>query len=143
MRADQGVPLATCERTIDAPVDIVWDLVTTAAGLTTWMAVEASVDPTPGGAITWRHDNGEVVEGVVVEVVPMRRFVFTYGWATGFLPVPPGSTTVTIEFESIANATRVSLRHTGLSAELADRHAAGWAHFVGRWADRAEELALP
>ena len=117
--------LASCDRTIGAPIDVVWDLVTTAEGLVTWMAVDATVELVPGGVITWRHENGEVVAGEVREVVPMRRFVFTYGWETGFLPVPPGSTTVTIELEPIADSTRLSIRHAGLTDEMAVQHTGG------------------
>ncbi len=131
--------LAECDRLIAAPIDVVWDLVTTADGLMSWMAESATVDLEPGGTITWRHDNGEVVAGEVREVVPMRRFVFTYGWASGFLPVPPGSTTVTVEFEAAADATRVSISHAGLDAAMAERHTVGWTHFIGRLATTAEE----
>ena len=130
--------LAECDRVIAAPIDIVWHLVTTAEGLMSWMAEDATVVLEPGGTITWRHDNGEVVAGQVCEVMPMRRFVFTYGWATGFLPVPPGSTTVTVEFEPMRGATKVSIRHAGLDAELAERHTIGWSHFIGRLAEAAE-----
>ncbi len=131
--------LAECDRTIAAPVDVVWRLLTTAEGLAGWMAAEASVDLRPGGVITWRHDNGEVVEGEVREVVPMRRFVFTYGWATDFLPVPPGSTLVTIELDASPTHTTVSVRHAGLGAELAARHTEGWTYFIEQLAARAEE----
>lgn len=131
--------LAECDRVIDAPVSVVWKLLTTAAGLEAWMAAEAVVDARPGGTITWRHDNGEVVAGEVVEVVAERRFVFTYGWASGFLPVPPGSTTVTVQIEPAAVGTSVSIRHEGLTAELAERHAEGWNHFLDRLVVSASE----
>lgn len=132
--------LATCERTIGAPLAVVWDLVTTADGLTTWMAESATVELQPGGLITWRHENGEVVAGEVREVVPMRRFVFTFGWETDFFPVQPGSTTVTIELEALAGATRVSIRHAGLTDEMAEQHTIGWTHFVERLGERAEAM---
>lgn len=133
--------LAECERTIEAPVDVVWRLLTTADGLSEWMAAEATVDLQPGGIITWRHDNGETVEGEVREVVPLRRFVFTYGWATDFLPVPPGSTLVTIELDASPTHTVVSVRHAGLDEAMAVRHTEGWNHFIGRLAVRAEGVS--
>lgn len=80
--------LATCERVIAAPVDVVWRLISTADGLTEWMCEEASVDLREGGTITWRHDNGWVVAGKFREIVPMRRLAYTYGWAQGGFPVP-------------------------------------------------------
>lgn len=132
--------LAECDRMIAAPVDVVWRLLTTADGLNQWMSVEATVELEPGGAITWRHDDGNVVEGEIREVVPMRRFVFTYGWATGLFPVAPGSTEVTIELDAGPTATRVSVRHTGLTADMARQHTEGWTHFIARLAERAEAV---
>ena len=51
-------PLASCERVIAAPVDVVWSMVSTADGLNRWMSVEADVDLRVGGRITWTHDSG-------------------------------------------------------------------------------------
>lgn len=135
--------LAECDRVIAAPVDVVWDLLTTAAGLNEWMSVDATVDLEPGGTIRWRHENGHVVAGEVREVVPMRRFVFSYGWETDFLPVAPGSTVVTIELDAGPDATRVSVRHAGLTTELAEQHSAGWTHFIDLLAERAEQRGTP
>jgi uncharacterized protein YndB with AHSA1/START domain len=134
------VILAECDRTIGAPVDVVWRLLTTADGLNDWMSVDATVELVPGGVITWRHEDGNVVEGEVREVVPMRRFVFSYGWATGFLPVAPGSTEVTIELDAGPTTTHVRVRHAGLTEEMATKHTEGWTFFVGRLAERAEGL---
>jgi uncharacterized protein YndB with AHSA1/START domain len=131
------VNLASCDRTIAAGVDVVWDLVSTADGLRRWMAVEAEVELVPGGRITWRHDNGSVVAGEVVEVVPTRRLVFTYGWAEGGFPVPVGSSVVTIELEPDGSGTRVCVRHEGLAPEMVERHTEGWTIFVDRLADVA------
>ena len=126
--------LASCDRTIAAGVDVVWDLVSTADGLRRWMAVEAEVELVRGGRITWRHDNGWVVAGEVVEVVPTRRLVFTYGWAEGGFPVPVGSSVVTIELEPEGPGTLVRVRHEGLTPEMAEQHTVGWTMFVDRLA---------
>lgn len=129
--------IATCDRIIDAPVDIVWSLVSSAEGLTEWMSVEAQVDLRPGGVITWTHQNGAVVAGEIVEVVPMRRLVFTYGWAKGGFPIEPGSTTVRLELEARGDSTLVTVVHDRFdSDELAATHTGGWSHFVGEL-DRA------
>ncbi len=130
--------LAACDRTIAAPVDIVWSLFTTSEGLNEWMSVEATVDLRPGGTIRWTHENGNVVSGEVRTVVPMRRFEFTYGWESGPFPVEPGSTLVTVEFASRAGVTDVSVRHARLEREMAERHTAGWAMFIDRLAAAAE-----
>ena len=82
--------LATCDRVIAAPIDLVWSLISTPAGSTEWMAVEATVDLRVGGRIRWTHDNGWVVAGTVREVTPMRRLAYTYGWERGTFPCRPG-----------------------------------------------------
>lgn len=133
--------LASCDRTIAAPVDVVWRLFTTADGLNEWMSVDATVELRPGGQIRWTHENGNVVAGEVRSVVPMRRFEFTYGWESGPFPVEPGSTLVTVEFEAAHDATRLSVRHGGLDADMAERHTEGWAMFIERLAGVAEAAA--
>jgi hypothetical protein len=75
--------IAACDRTIAAPVDVVWRLLTTVDGLNRWMSVEAEVDLRVGGVIRWRHEEGHTVAGEIRDVVPMRRLVLTYG-RTGF-----------------------------------------------------------
>lgn len=130
--------LASCDRTVAAPVDVVWSLITTADGLNEWMSVDATVDLRRGGTITWTHQDGSVVAGEIREIVPLRRLEFTYGWEAGGFPVPVGSTVVTIELEPVGGATEVRVRHRGLSPEMTERHAEGWAHFIGRLVSRAE-----
>jgi len=130
--------LASCDRTIAAPVDVVWALVSSAAGLNEWMSVEAVIDLTPGGVIRWEHENGAVVAGEVREVVPMRRLVFTYGWESGGFPVPVGSSEVTIELDGLGESTAVRVRHVGLPPDMAEQHTVGWNMFIDRLAVRAE-----
>ena len=130
--------LAECDRLIAAPVDVVWDLVSTAAGLERWMAVEATLELRPGGTIRWIHDNGWIVAGRIVDVAPPRRLRFTYGWEKGGFPVPVGSTVVTIELDALGPSTRVRITHAGLDRPMADRHTLGWARFVDRLASAAE-----
>jgi len=132
--------IAECDRVIAAPVDLVWSLISTADGLTEWMAVEAAVDLRVGGAIRWVHDNGWTVAGTIREVTPMRRLSYTYGWETGGFPVPLESSIVTIELTARGGVTELSVRHDGLSPEMAEQHSGGWQMFVGRLAERAERL---
>ncbi|MEZ5079217.1 MAG: SRPBCC domain-containing protein [Thermoleophilia bacterium] len=136
--------LATCDRTIDAPVDIVWTLLTSADGLNAWMSVASEVDLRPGGSIRWTHDNGWVVAGTIQEIVPMRRLVFTYGWETGGFPVPIDSSVVSIELTALGDLTHVSVRHDGLTEPMAQQHAQGWERFMDRLAAcAAGRAALP
>jgi uncharacterized protein YndB with AHSA1/START domain len=100
---------------------------------TAWQGTEAEIELVPGG--TWRVNvTGEgFASGRVVEVVQNRRVVFTWGWEQG-PPVPPGSTTVTIELVPDGNGTLIRLVHSGLPPDQIDIHRYGWQHYVGRLA---------
>ena len=130
--------VAGCDRLIAAPVDLVWSLVSTADGLRDWMAVDAEVDLRVGGTIRWEHDNGWIVSGTVREVVPMRRLSYTYGWERGGFPVPIDSSIVTIELTARGAATQLTVRHEGLTPEMAEQHTGGWRMFVDLLAASAE-----
>ncbi len=130
--------IAECDRVIAAPVDLVWSLISTAEGLTEWMAAEAAVDLRVGGTIRWVHDNGWTVVGTIREVTPMRRLSYTYGWERGGFPVPLESSVVTIELTARGGVTRLSIRHDGLTPEMAEQHTGGWQKFATRLAACAD-----
>lgn len=132
--------LATCDRLIAAPVDLVWSLISSSEGLCEWMSVEATVDLRIGGEIRWVHDNGWIVAGTIRDIAPMRRLVFTYGWEEGGFPVPLESSLVTIELTARGAVTELTVRHEGLTAAMAEQHTGGWQMFIGRLAERAQRL---
>lgn len=123
---------------VDAPPDLLYELLTDAGHLVRWMAATAEVEPRVGGVIRWTHVNGDTCSGRFVELVPGRRIVFTYGWERADVEVPPGSTTVEITLEPTGDGTRLRLVHRGLAGPMADAHAGGWANYVGRLAAVAE-----
>ena len=124
--------LANATIDIAAAPDAVFELFTTEQGLVRWMASEATIDLRPGGRWRWVHDNGDASAGEYLEIEPPDRLAFTYGWESGPLDdVPPGSTRVDVSFEPIPVGTRVTIVHAGLPVTHVERHAAGWAHFVG------------
>jgi uncharacterized protein YndB with AHSA1/START domain len=116
----------------------VYELLTDAEHLATWMAPLVHAEPRPGGELTWTHHNGDTVAGAYVELVPDRRVVFTYGWQRADVGVPPGSTTVTIDLRPRCGGTELHLVHRGLSGPMAEAHAGGWANYLGRLAAVAE-----
>jgi uncharacterized protein YndB with AHSA1/START domain len=128
------VKLVVKEITISAPIALVYELLTEPALLVRWLADEADIEPRPGGLVRWRHANGDVCTGQVVEAVPPRRLVFTYGWERPEVQVPPGSTTVEIDLALTAAGTRLRLVHHGLAGPTADAHSGGWTHYLSRLA---------
>ena len=127
--------LARHEVTIVAPAAVVWEHLTTAAGLVRWVGPDAVADAVPGGALRWTHPDGATMIGRFVELVPHRRVVFTYGWADGRLGVGPESTRVEIELDEHDGVTTVRLAHHGLPPATVDAHEQGWKYFLSMLVD--------
>jgi uncharacterized protein YndB with AHSA1/START domain len=123
---------------INAPADLLYELLTDAEHLVRWMAPTAEIDARVGGTIRWTHVNGDSCAGQFVELVPARRIVFTYGWERADVGVPPGSTTVEVTLEPRGGGTELRLVHRGLAGPMADAHAGGWDNYLGRLAAVAE-----
>ena len=123
---------------INAPPARVYALLTDAELLVQWMAPVATVEPRPGGRITWTHVNGDTVAGRFVELVPEHRIVFTYGWDRHDVGIPPESTTVEIVLRACQGGTQLELVHRGLLAPMADAHSGGWTNYLDRLTALAE-----
>ena len=123
---------------VNAPADLLYELLTDAEHLVRWMAATAQIDARVGGTIRWTHANGDTCSGEFLELVPARRIVFTYGWERADVGVPPGSTTVEITLEPRGTGTQLHLVHRGLAGPMADAHAGGWSNYLGRLAAVAE-----
>jgi uncharacterized protein YndB with AHSA1/START domain len=123
---------------INAPAELLFELLTDAKHLVRWMAATAEIDARPGGTIRWTHANGDACSGRFVELVSARRIVFTYGWERPDVEVPPGSTTVEITLEPSGSGTELRLVHRGLAGPMADAHAGGWDNYLRRLATTAE-----
>lgn len=117
---------------IDAAPADVYELLTDEVLLTEWMAPRASLEPRPGGLVTWVHENGDRVIGEFVELMPARRVVFTYGWDRADVEIPPRSTVVEIDLRPVDGGTELHLVHRGLSDPMADAHGGGWNNYLDR-----------
>jgi uncharacterized protein YndB with AHSA1/START domain len=123
---------------INAPAELLYELLTDADHFVRWMADSAEIDPRPGGTIRWTHANGDSCSGRFIELVPARRVVFTYGWERRDVQVAPGSTTVEITLRPHGTGTELRLVHRGLAGRMADAHAGGWDNYLHRLAATAE-----
>ncbi|MGH9663182.1 MAG: SRPBCC family protein [Bryobacteraceae bacterium] len=90
-----------------------------------WWGSGSTIDARPGGKVYIRHPNGVESLGEVLEVLPPKRIVFTYGFASGE-PVPPGGSRVTIRLEPDEAGTRLHLRHEFAETGPRDEHVQGW-----------------
>ena len=127
---------------IEAPVDVVWSVITEPAKITKWFSDLAELDLRPGGAgsLTWvEHDH--VAPLVVQAVEPPHRFSFRWVHPEGETPREGNSTLV--EFTLAAEGedrTRLRVVESGLDAvdwdaerkaAFRDDHDRGWQQNLG------------
>jgi len=121
---------------IDATPETIWPFLTEPGKHIEWDGTVAEIDPRPGGVyrvlVAGQHQSAREY----VEVDPMRKVVFTFGWEQEGHPIPPGSTTVEITLQPEGDKTRVRLVHRGLPDDAVEDHGGGWAHYLQRLAVR-------
>jgi len=117
---------------IGARPETVWQYWTDPQKMCDWWGAAAELDPRPGGTCKVEMDGGPIMKGEYLELVPFERIVFTFGWESteGAPPIPPGSTRVEVTLVADDGDTIMTLRHTGIPAEIAGQHDAGWQHFL-------------
>jgi uncharacterized protein YndB with AHSA1/START domain len=122
---------------IDATPETIWPFLTEAERHVEWEGTEAELDPRPGGIYRVLVAGQYQGAGEFVEVVPMERLVFSFGWEQEGNPIPPGLTTVEITLRPEGTKTRLRLVHRGLPDEAVEPHIHGWTHYLDRLAQRA------
>jgi len=134
---------------IAAPVERVWELITTAEHLGRWFAdAGAEIDLRPGGAMSLTWQGQGTVHGRVETVEPPHRFA--YRWLhTSDAPeqaTPANSTLTEFTLAAEGGGTRVSVVESGFDAldlddaarsELFGSHSRGWAIELGELVDHA------
>lgn len=125
----------TLVRRIKAPLEIVFDAVTTADGIANWWGPDAGPvllsesDPRVGGKYRVRFrlldDTEHECSGEYLVVDPPRRVVLTWRWVEG--GDDPGESQVEINLRAIGEGTELTFSHSLLHSEAACRsHEAGW-----------------
>ena len=104
------------DREIDVPVELVWEVWTTPEHLKQWFCpkpwgvTQCTIELRPGGAFntTMRSPDGEEFQnfGCFLDVVPLRRLVFTDALLPGFRPAPKPFMTGVLTLAPIAKGTR-------------------------------------
>ena len=122
---------------IDATPETIWPFLTEAERYIEWEGTEAEIDARPGGIYRVLVQGQHQGVGEFVEVVPMSKVVFTFGWEQEGNPITPGSTTVEITLQPDGDKTRLRLVHSGLPEDAISDHTSGWTHYLDRLAVRA------
>jgi uncharacterized protein YndB with AHSA1/START domain len=121
------------ETLIEADPATIFAYLTDADRLTRWLGASATLDPRPGGIYLAEVGSGNVSRGEFKEVVPVSRLAYSWGWEKG-PNLPPGASLIEIDLIPRNGATLLRLTHSGVPAELAPSHRAGWAHYLARLA---------
>jgi len=127
-------PSLTLKRRFNAPPARVFAAWTEPAQIAQWFGpagvqvTSAEFDPRVGGSfrIAAQGADGErhQVGGVIREVVPNRKLVYTWAWHT----TPERESLVTVEFKPDGDGTILTLTHEQFLDEPArDRHQYGWS----------------
>jgi len=116
---------------IEATPETVFGYLVEPAKMTRWMGTEATFEPRPGGRYRVNVSGEDVASGQVVAVEANRRVVYSWGWEGGEM-LPPGASRVEITLRPSGTGTTLTLRHSGLPDELADKHGEGWDHYLAR-----------
>ena len=146
------------ERTLDAPVDLVWKAYTTPEHIKQWFApkpyqiTECDLDLTPGGIFRIRmvgpdnFDTGHGVPGCVLEVVEREKLVWTSALAPGYRPNETGEGCESFPFTAIvtfadAGNGKTRYKAVALHKDSADRETHEKMGFHEGWGTVADQLA--
>jgi uncharacterized protein YndB with AHSA1/START domain len=155
------------ERTIDAPVELVWKAYTNAEHLKRWFAprpyeiTECDLDLEPGGIFRIRmigpdgFDTGHGNAGCVLEVVEGKKLAWTSALGPGYRPAEMGERgcesfpmTAIVSFED-AGGGRTAYKAVALhkSAEDREKHEQmgfheGWGTVAGQLEEFAKSLKV-
>ena len=130
---------------IEAPVELVWRMVTQPDQVVRWFADEIDLQATPGyeGSMTFRPESGGTVQvPITVETVEAPRR-FTYRWHHGAATAAAPANSTLVEFTLTAEDDGTRLRvvetgHDGLGWPVdqqeayVDDHNDGWSTHLGR-----------
>src|SRR5437764_8663916 len=99
------------ERTIsiDAPVDVVWAVVTEPEHIRGWFSDAVELDLRPGGALVLRWEGSAPVRGRVERVEPPRAFAFRWVAGRGADLAGDNATLVEFTLEPDGAATRLTV----------------------------------
>lgn len=109
---------------IKAPIEEVFRRFTVAEAMVEWHGKEVETDPVPGGIYRVVFENGTVILGKFLEVVPNERIKYEAAYGE------VGST-VEINFSEANGGTQVKLRQEFSIDQDTSSFSEGWDYFMG------------
>ena len=138
---------------IEAPVQVVWGVVTEPDQIVRWFSDSAKIDLHPGGAGELSWDQAAAAKPMTVQlrveaVEPPSRFSFRWCHPEGAEPGPDNSVLVEFTLSAEGDNTRLRVVESGLAAldwtdeqksSYTEEHNEGWAGHLGRLSAYAAE----
>lgn len=153
------------ERTLDAPIELVWEAYTNPEHIKQWFApkpyqiTECELDLRPGGIFRIRmigpdgFDTGHGVPGCVLEVTDREKLTWTSALGPGYRPNLSGEGCESFPFTAVvtfadAGNGKTAYRAVALHKDVADREKheqmgfnEGWGTVAGQLEEFAQSLA--
>ena len=145
------------ERTLDAPIDLVWQAYTDPEHIKQWFAprpyqiTECELDLQPGGIFRIRmtgpdgFDTGHGVPGCVLEVVERERLTWTSALGPGYRPNEMGEGCESFPFTALvtfadAGNGKTAYKAVAMHKDAADRDRHEQMGFHDGWGTVADQL---
>jgi len=131
---------------IEAPIDVVWRIVTEPDHITQWFASTAELERRTGGEGRLAFEGGETYYLQVERFEPPHRFAYRWLHDGGAKPRPDNSMLVEFTLLEEAGNTRLRVVESGFDqvdwtdeekAKYAEGHTTGWELIIGRLGDYA------
>ncbi|HXJ48092.1 MAG TPA: SRPBCC domain-containing protein [Candidatus Acidoferrum sp.] len=127
---------------IDAPVDVVWSVVTEPEQIRKWFADEAEIELRVGGSGQLKFKpSGDSYQLQVEVVEPPRRFAFRWVQPAGTVVAEGSAMLVEFTLHPEAGGTRLRVVESGFDTldwsdakkqQYADNHSRGWQSLLAR-----------
>jgi uncharacterized protein YndB with AHSA1/START domain len=126
---------------IEAPVDVVWHIVTEPEHIRQWFADQAEIDLRVGGAGHLAFKDQDAYQLQVEALDPPRRFAFRWVRRPGSVVRSDNSLLVEFTLVSEDGRTRLRVVESGFDqidwsdeakAKYAEEHSGGWQRILGR-----------
>ena len=132
------------EIVIEAPVDVVWEIVTEPEHVRSWFSDSAEIELRPGGKAILTWDEHGSFPAVVERVDPPHSFAFRWARPAGVEPAEGNSTLVELTLSPEGEGTRLRVVESGFArlhgsddekAEYREGNIRGWQHELGELGD--------
>lgn len=134
---------------IDAPVEVVWRLVTEPDQIQQWFADETEIDLRVGAKGRLAFKGGDSYQLQVEALEPPRRFAFRWVGKPGLVVRDDNSLLVEFILQPEKGGTRLKVVESGFDgldwsdeekAKYAEDHSNGWPRILDRLRDHAESI---